>query len=64
MSVKKIFEPFCGVGGIAVHLCDHFEEYIVNDIDTSKVRMLKNNMKVYGKPLNRLTIINKDFLQV
>jgi tRNA G10 N-methylase Trm11 len=63
-KVKKIFEPFCGVGGIAVHLCDSFEEYIVNDIDEDKIDMLKHNLKVYGKSPNRVTCLNQDFLNV
>jgi trimethylguanosine synthase len=32
-KITKIFEPFSGIGGIAIHLCDSFQEYIVNDID-------------------------------
>jgi tRNA G10 N-methylase Trm11 len=47
--MDKIFEPFCGVGGIAIHIGDQFSEYIINDIDRNKIRMLKNNLKVYGK---------------
>lgn len=23
-KIRKVFEPFCGVGGIAVHLSGHF----------------------------------------
>ena len=61
-GVKKIFEPFSGIGGIAIHLCEHFDEYIVNDIDPNKLRMLQHNMKVYNKSLNRLKFINLDFL--
>jgi tRNA G26 N,N-dimethylase Trm1 len=64
IGVKKIFEPFSGVGGIAIHLCDHFEEYIVNDIDPNKLKMLQHNMKIYNKSLNRLKYINKDFLEI
>ena len=64
MGIKKIFEPFSGVGGIAIHLCEHFEEYIVNDLDPNKLRMLQHNMKVYQKSLNRLKFINSDFLLV
>lgn len=63
-GVKKIFEPFSGVGGIAIHLCDHFEEYIVNDIDPNKLRMLQHNMKIYNKSLNRLKFFNQDFLEI
>jgi site-specific DNA-adenine methylase len=32
-KINRIFEPFCGIGGIAIHLSDSFAEYIVNDID-------------------------------
>lgn len=63
-KIRKIFEPFCGVGGIAVHLCDSFEEYVVNDIDTSKIHMLRHNLKVYGKSPQKVKYINQDFLQV
>jgi hypothetical protein len=52
------------VGGIAIHLCDSFEEYIVNDLDPQKLRMLKHNMKVYEKSLSKLKFINQDFLEV
>jgi len=24
-NIKRVFEPFCGIGGIAIHLCDSFE---------------------------------------
>ena len=40
LNVCKVCEPFCGVGGIAVHLADNFVEYVVNDIDSNKLRML------------------------
>lgn len=63
-KVKRIFEPFSGIGGIAIHLCDSFEEYIVNDIDPHKIKMLQHNMQVYKKSLNRLKFINSDFLAI
>ena len=46
-NIKKVFEPFCGVGGIAIHIADKFEEYIINDIDRKKIKMLRHNLKVY-----------------
>lgn len=63
-KINKIFEPFCGIGGIAIHLCNSFAEYIVNDIDENKIKMLKRNMDIYEKNTKRLTFINQDFLQV
>ncbi len=46
-KITKVFEPFCGVGGIAIHISDQFTEYIINDIDKQKIKMLKHNLKVY-----------------
>lgn len=60
----RIFEPFCGVGGIAIHLADAFEEYIVNDIDPEKLSMLRHNLSLYQKSPHALKFINQDFLQV
>ena len=57
-------EPFCGVGGLAIHLCDGFQQYYVNDIDEEKINMLKNNLLVYGKGLNHIKIKNKDIFDV
>ncbi len=54
-------EPFCGVGGIAIHLCDQFKTYYVNDIDPEKMKMLANNLSVYGKSRNNIKMKNKDF---
>lgn len=59
-----MFEPFCGVGGIAVHLSHYFPEYVVNDIDPTKIDMLKNNLGVYGVPLEHLNIHNEDFFSI
>lgn len=64
VGVKSVFEPFSGVGGIAVHFCQNFSPYWVNDIDPNKITMLKNNVKVYGKNLGAMKILNKDFFQV
>ena len=63
-KVNKIFEPFCGVGGIAIHLCDQFGEFVVNDLDTAKIKMLKHNLRVYGKGIRKDNILNRDFLEV
>lgn len=63
-GVKKLLEPFCGAGGISVHAAGRFEHFMVNDIDSSKIKMLKNNLSVYGKGLNLLTIQNKDAFQL
>jgi tRNA G10 N-methylase Trm11 len=63
-GVKKLFEPFCGVGGIAVHAAGNFEQFVVNDIDENKIRMLKNNLKVYGKGLNLVGFMNRDAMEV
>lgn len=62
--MARIFEPFCGVGGIAIHLADGFQEYIVNDIDGGKLAMLRHNLAIYQKSPNVLKYINQDFLQV
>ena len=63
-KVVRVFEPFCGVGGIAVHLAGNFQEYVANDIDTDKLDMLESNLQVYGKSPSCLKLINRDFLQV
>lgn len=63
-GVNKVCEPFCGVGGIAVHLGDQFTEYIVNDLDEEKISMLKENLKVYGKKSEKITFKNFDFLKL
>ena len=57
-------EPFCGVGGIAIQICDWFQSYTANDIDEKKIGMLKNNMGVYRKGLNQIKLKNKDFFEV
>ena len=57
-------EPFCGVGGIAIQICDGFKSYTVNDIDEKKIAMLKNNLTVYGKGLNQIKIKNKDIFEL
>lgn len=52
------------MGGITVHAAGNFERLVVNDIDESKIKMLKNNLSVYSKGLNLLTIHNKDALKL
>ena len=47
-----------------MHLCDAFDEYVVNDIDRNKIKMLKNNLKVYEKSLNYVFPYMMDFLQI
>lgn len=63
-GVNKCFEPFCGVGGIAVHFAGSIEEYTVNDIDPAKVRMLRQNLKVYHKSEGNLNFHEQDFLSM
>ena len=62
--LNRVFEPFSGIGGIAIHLADSFDEYVVNDIDVNKLKMLRHNLKVYGKSGHSLKILNQDFLEV
>ena len=52
------------MGGIAIHLCSQFDEYVVNDLDAAKIEMLKNNLKVYGKEIRSNNMLNMDFLKV
>jgi hypothetical protein len=47
-----------------VHLAGHFDEYVANDIDQDKLDMLCNNMQVYGKNPDSLTLYNEDFLEM
>ena len=63
-GVKSVFQPFCGVGGIAVQAAGNFQSLTVNDICKDKIKMLKNNLAVYAKGLNQLTILNKDYAQI
>ena len=63
-GVTSIFQPFSGVGGLTVHFAGNFSPYIVNDLDPEKIRMLKNNLTVYGKGLNLLKFKNKDVFAV
>jgi predicted RNA methylase len=37
---------------------------VVNDICEKKIKMLKNNLSVYSKGLNLLTIHNKDYAEI
>jgi len=48
IQLNSIFEPFVGVGGLAVHLSCIAHRYIVNDLDPAKIEMLRNNLAVYG----------------
>lgn len=37
MKLQTIFEPFCGVGGVTVHLSCLAQKYIANDLDPTKL---------------------------
>lgn len=63
-GVTSVFEPFSGVGGLSIHFSGNFSPLLVNDIDKEKIKMLKNNLRVYGKGLNLLKFMNKDIFDI
>jgi trimethylguanosine synthase len=64
IPLNTIFEPFSGVGGVAVHLSCLAKRYVLNDLDPNKLEMLKNNMAVYGVDQSNVEFLNKDFLVI
>ncbi|MBS1889928.1 MAG: hypothetical protein JST59_01430 [Actinobacteria bacterium] len=64
IHLNSILEPFVGVGGIAVHLSCIAHRYIVNDLDPTKIEMLRNNLSVYGVDQTNIEFMCQDFLNM
>lgn len=65
LPLETVFEPFSGVGGMAVHLAPVAKKkYHVNDICEDKIRMLRNNFGVYGVSPDKVDVTTQDFLDV
>ncbi|KRX07403.1 hypothetical protein PPERSA_03236 [Pseudocohnilembus persalinus] len=57
-----VLDAFSGVGGLSIQFAKYSQNVWSNDIDREKIKMLKNNSKIY-KVDDKITLFNEDFLQ-
>ena len=60
---STILDGFCGCGGNIISFSKTFKKVFANDLFESKIKMTKNNAKIYNCPDN-IVYINKDYFDL